>query len=297
MAMKTKMFEGCSEARGLRHACGLSPLKTLLCGVLTGCAMAAAAPGAVDHPIIVQVFYDATGPDNQLEWVELYNPTAASIDLSGYSLCNGGANYTFSRVQLTGMLGAYRYFLVGGPLSCTTNRNPVFDQAVDFNPDFQNGGADADGVALFRCPAVEVLPATVPIDAVIYGGVTNGSHLIDETGNPGAVDVVGAAAGGSIQRTTLEGERRVQANPDPTYSPWKAPTTPATITGMSLENGLLSLTITNLTMDLRQRVLRADRLNSGVWSTAGTFVAISTTTNWTEAISCSNAFYRVQSSE
>ena len=36
--------------------------------------------------LISEVFYDTPGTDSVEEWVELYNPTAQSIDLSGYTL-------------------------------------------------------------------------------------------------------------------------------------------------------------------------------------------------------------------
>ena len=169
--------------------------------------------------ILSEVFYDAVGSDNGLEWVELYNNGSASVDLSSYSLGNGGTNYTTSTVQLSGTIAAGGFFILGGPTSSALNFNPTFDQQVNFSPDFQNAtGTTADGVALFNVPTIT--SSTVPIDAVIYG-TNNDNDLLDETGNPGAVDVGDAPAGSSLQRTNLS-TWAINSNPNPGNSLFEA---------------------------------------------------------------------------
>lgn len=42
--------------------------------------------GAPDHLLISEVFYDTPSDDNQEEWVEIYNPTTVTVDLSDYKL-------------------------------------------------------------------------------------------------------------------------------------------------------------------------------------------------------------------
>jgi len=157
----------------------------------------------VDHSmtglILAQVFYDANGTDDGLEWVQLYNGTGSAIDLSGYSIGWGGSNYAYGTVQLTGTVPAFSCFIVGGPTSSGDNGSPTFDQAVNFDPDIQNSGSTADGVALFDVIATAVTASTVPIDAVIYGG-SNGNDLLDETGQAGAVDVGDAPSGSGLLR-------------------------------------------------------------------------------------------------
>ena len=99
------------------------------------------------------------------------------------------------------------------------NFNPTFDQQVNFSPDFQNAtGTTADGVALFNVPTIT--SSTVPIDAVIYG-TNNDNDLLDETGNPGAVDVGDAPAGSSLQRTNLS-TWAINSNPNPGNSLFEA---------------------------------------------------------------------------
>jgi cardiolipin synthase A/B len=167
-----------------------------------------------EHVILSEVFYDAAGADNGLEWVELYNPTTDTIDLNNYSLGNGGSDYTVSRVQLTGTLVPSSCWVIGGPTSNITNHLPIFDQAIDFSPDFQNGPTPADGIALFDVKAISITTLTVPIDAVIYG-TANTNNLIDETGIANPPDVAVAASGKSNERTTITGTWRVQAAPTP----------------------------------------------------------------------------------
>jgi cytosine/adenosine deaminase-related metal-dependent hydrolase len=162
--------------------------------------------------VISEVLYNPDGGDSGKEWVELFNGTTATIDLSGYSLGSGGANYTTSTVQLAGMIPPGGCFVVGGPTSEAAIGSPTYDQVFDFSPDFQNSGADADGVALFAVPAAQVQAGTVPLDAVIYGGA-NTSGLLDETGAAGMPDVGDAGSGNSIERTGAGW--RVQEGPTP----------------------------------------------------------------------------------
>ncbi len=172
-------------------------------------------PGAV---VLSEVFYDATGSDDGLEWVELFNAGDTTVDLSGYSLGNGGGDYTYSKVQLAGLVGPGETFVVGGPTRGSANGLPVFDQAVNFEPDFQNSGDHGDGVALFDKPTFQVSASTVPIDAVVYGP-DNANGLIDETGAANPPEVGDAPAGSSIVRMTLSGTWAVRVNPDPNAAP------------------------------------------------------------------------------
>ncbi len=162
--------------------------------------------------ILSEVFYDSSGADDGLEWVEIYNGTNQAVDLSGYSLGNGGTDYTYSRVQLAGVLQPGGCFVVGGPTSSAASWNPVYDQAFNFNPDLQNSGTTADGVALFAVPAAQITASSVPIDAVIYG-TTNSSNLLDESGQPGNVDVGNSGSNRSIERDA-DGWQ-VQSTPSP----------------------------------------------------------------------------------
>ncbi|MEM7354913.1 MAG: endonuclease, partial [Acidobacteriota bacterium] len=172
--------------------------------------------------LLSEVLYDVGGTDDGLEWVELYNNDSVAIDLSGFSLGNGGPDYTTSLVQLTGTIQPGATFLVGGPTSSAANGNPVFGLSVNFSPDFQNSGSTGDGVALFNVPASAVTAATVPIDAVVYGP-NNNNGLIDESGSAGAPEVGDAPSDSSIERLDLTGNWQVQASPTPNATPLAPP--------------------------------------------------------------------------
>lgn len=172
-------------------------------------------PGQV---ILSEVLYDVSSGDDGLEWIELFNSGSSAVDLSTYSLGNGGTDYTYSLVQLSGVLAPGATFVVGGPTSNSSNANPTFDLTVNFSPDLQNSGTTGDGVALFDVPANQVTAATVPIDAVIYGP-NNNSNLIDESGTANAPEVSDATAGSSIERIDLQGNWQIQSSPNPNATP------------------------------------------------------------------------------
>ncbi|MEE8525598.1 MAG: lamin tail domain-containing protein [Thermoanaerobaculia bacterium] len=165
--------------------------------------------------LLTEVLYDAVSTDDEHEWVELYNNTSSSIDLSDLCIGSGGSDYTTSLVSLSGSVAAGATFVVGGTLSDANNGNPTFDQAVDFSPDFQNSDSTtADGVALFNVSCSQVTPSTVPIDAVVYGPA-NTNSLIDETGVANAPDVADASSGQSIERIDVAGTWQIQPLPNP----------------------------------------------------------------------------------
>lgn len=169
-----------------------------------GGATSDATVNVVDTPsvglVIAEFYYDQPGGDDGFEWVKLFNGTGSAVDLSGYSLAWGGADYTYGQLQLVGTIDPGACFLVGGPNGDADSGFagvPMFDQAEAFVPGAQNSGDTADGMALFDVPAAMINGGTVPVDAVIYGG-NNGNGLLDETGAAGVVDVADAGSGESV---------------------------------------------------------------------------------------------------
>jgi hypothetical protein len=162
---------------------------------------------------LTEVFYDASGVDDMLEWVEITNTGTSAVSLSGFSLGSGGLTYASSTLALSGTIPAGGCIVVGGPMSSSLNHFPSLAVAADFMPDLENSGSAADGVALFNVPASSITSTTVPIDVVIYG-FDNTSGLIDETGGIGAVDVGHSSSSGrSIERTPTGW--RIQPTPSP----------------------------------------------------------------------------------
>ncbi|GAB4196615.1 MAG: hypothetical protein Tsb002_30080 [Wenzhouxiangellaceae bacterium] len=177
-----------------------------------------------DALVLSEVMYDPSGADSGLEWVELFNTTNLTINLTDVCIGSGGGDYTNSLMALEGCAGGQctippqSTFVVGGPVSSADNALPWYDLAVTFSPGLQNSGSTADGVALFNLRCAQVGAATVPVDAVIYG-VSNSNGLLDENGNAGSPDVGDVSSGWSVERISLGGAWQGQANPTPNTSP------------------------------------------------------------------------------
>ena len=211
----------------------LTAILVILFWIFTNLSVVSAQnPSPTSDLVLSEIFYDADGTDDGMEWVELYNRGNSTIDLSNYSLGNGGTDYTYSNVQLSGTIAPHSFIVVGGPTSNSTNYNPTYNQVVNFDPDFQNGGTASDGVALFNVPASEVNESTVPIDVVIYDE-PNSNNLINTTGYTGSVDVADASEGKSIERTNVNtNEWHIQDNPNPNSSPYQS-TIPVELTSFT----------------------------------------------------------------
>lgn len=160
-----------------------------------------ATPSGPTTPLISEVFYDTPGTDSQEEWIEIYNPTANSLDLSGYKLgdeeTQGGSEgmYQFpagasiaSGQRLVVALKATGFFALYGV-------NPDFE-VVDTDPsvpDMTPYSAWASGTIALSNSGDEVLlldGSDTPVDVVTY---ENGSY-------PGVIPHPGVTTGHSIER-------------------------------------------------------------------------------------------------
>ncbi|MBA4369828.1 MAG: hypothetical protein C0403_19545 [Desulfobacterium sp.] len=189
----------------------------------------------VNTLVLSEIFYDRVGVDNQYEWIELFNGTSGVIDLSGWSIGCGGDDYADGTFQLNGTIDPAEYLVFGGPTSDPSNGNPIYSLAMDINPDLQNSGAIADGIALFHNLASSITATTVPIFSVIYG-ITNSSNLIDHTGSVGTVNVGDAPAGQSIE--FLAGDDGWIINPSPNPGSGSLSTVPLPSAVFLLGSGL-----------------------------------------------------------
>ena len=88
---------------------------------------------------------------------------------------------------------------------------------MNFDPDIENSGDKADGVALFDVPAADVTVNTVPYDAVVYGAA-NTSALLGSDGAPAAPDVADTWGGSSLFRSTVD-TWIINENPTPGLCP------------------------------------------------------------------------------
>ena len=69
----------------------------------------------IQHILISEILYDAVGSDEGKEFIELYNPSAADIDLKSWSLTNGSSSLASigSKPEDKTLIRSKGYFLVG----------------------------------------------------------------------------------------------------------------------------------------------------------------------------------------
>ena len=193
----------------------------------------------IDSLVISEVFYDRLGGDNGFEWIEIFNGSPLAIDLSGFSFGFAAKNYASATMGLSGIIGAGEYFVLGGPLSDWTNASPNYQVVMDFSPDLQNVGYVSDGIALFEFQSRRIGPTSVPIDAVIYGGV-NLNRLINAEGQVFSPIVGDAPSEASIERVSAKGWT-IASQPNPGEVPLVPTTLPLPGTLMLFAVGLCFL--------------------------------------------------------
>jgi len=140
---------------------------------------------------------DLFGSNDGQQWVEIYNGTGSTIDLSNYRL-EWGENGLTNSVDLVGTLATGNAFVIGGPTSNANNGNPSFDQVYNFNADLGTGDSPffglEDGIAL-----VEISSGTL-MHILVYGGNGTGVNFVDEQGGTAtAVDTSSLNPGDSLE--------------------------------------------------------------------------------------------------
>lgn len=142
---------------------------------------------AADHLVINEVDYDNVGIDTD-EYIEIHNPTAAAIDLSGIRLylINGAGNLVYDNIDLAtaGLtLPAGGYLVVGS--STILSSVPSGAMTIVLGGGIQNGSPD--GIAL-----IDTASATL-LDALSYEGMMTAVSISDSY-YTGTVDLVEGAA-------------------------------------------------------------------------------------------------------
>jgi len=91
-----------------------------------------------DHVVFSEVFYDTPGDESDEEWIELYNPTEESVDLSGLTINDNSGTYTIP----DGITIADEEYLV------IARNETAFEDLYGFSPDLSglslglNNGGD-----------------------------------------------------------------------------------------------------------------------------------------------------------
>jgi hypothetical protein len=149
-------------------------------------AFAATPAGAA--PLLSEVFYDASGSDQGLVFVELWGPPGASVDGLVIEGINGSNGEVTHALLLSGVIPADGFFVIADDRGDGSSDVVGADLVLEF--DFQNG---PDSVVLRDGSSV--------LDAVGYGSFGAGDSFAGEGG--AAPD---APAGSSLARRFANGD-------------------------------------------------------------------------------------------
>lgn len=176
------------------------------------------ASGTVDHIVISQVYGGGgnSGATFQNDFVELYNPTAATVGLTGWSLQYSSATGTsWSNIQpISGIIGAGQYYLVklasGGATGAAL---PVANIDGDIN---LSGTAGKIALVNSSDPLLGQCPLTSPnlVDFVGYGTTANCSEGATPAPAPSNTTADIRKSGGA-QDTNENGNDFVTGTPNP----------------------------------------------------------------------------------
>jgi predicted ribosomally synthesized peptide with SipW-like signal peptide len=131
----------------------------------------------VDHLIISEVLYNPVGTEPDGEWVEIYNPTSSTIDLS---------NYKIGDEETKGMgEGMYQFpagtSILPGHFLVIADKSSIFQTAYGFKPNFEFNATD---------PLTPDMSHYLAWGAGLVGfGNTNDESLVLD-GNDNVVDIV-----------------------------------------------------------------------------------------------------------
>ena len=133
---------------------------TATLGASSSNAMVTVSAGS--HLVINEIDYDQVGSDTA-EFVEIYNPTSAAINLAGTQLLlvNGSGSIVYDTVDLTGTLAAGGYLVLAGANVTVTAPATKLDPGW-IDTFVQNGAPD--GILL-----IDATSSTI-IDAIAYEG-------------------------------------------------------------------------------------------------------------------------------
>jgi len=142
--------------------------------------------GPATRVVINEVFADAEGADEGLEWVELYHAGSESIELEGWELQGATTSWSTYHSLSAQRLQPGDHLLIGG--------SDVEDVDQSTDKTLGNGSSSTDGVRLLDC-------AGFPVDTVLYGA-PNSDGLADDSGEVATRTAPTPPEAGSIQRVS-----------------------------------------------------------------------------------------------
>ncbi|MCB5278099.1 MAG: lamin tail domain-containing protein [Candidatus Cloacimonetes bacterium] len=172
------------------------------------CAVILLLPIAWLHSSVVinEVCYDPPGADAQQEWIELYNPSNQTIELTGCKIYSCGAEWSLGFVFPYYLLRPKHFVLVGG--EGMTNAQFYTDFV------FQNGGSASDAIRFVNADSTYT-------DTVIYDE-PNSNLITDDYGTEAFSLAPDAPEGCSLARAIdgldtnmCENDFIIEQNPTP----------------------------------------------------------------------------------
>ncbi len=174
--------------------------------------------------VISEFFINPSGNDNSLEWVELIatknidftvTPYSVVVNNNGTATANGwinGGGITYGFQISTGSVTTGQVVYVGGNtmaptgtkarvIDVITTPGDGFGNAAGTAGVFGNGGANADGIAVFSVPVASITSSTVPVDAVFYGTAIGSAFVTTTTGYE--LPINDLYTGGKLQTTSF----------------------------------------------------------------------------------------------
>jgi vibriolysin len=148
----------------------------------------AATPDAAAQPrsiVLNEVDYDQVGNDTA-EFVEIYNPTPAAVDLTNMAVVfvSGTTKAEYLRVDLTGSLGPGRYAVIASPLMPGADAGAAAGRYLfpATSNNMRNGGPNGVGI-LDKASSrlVDALSYGGPLLAAQVNGVTGSLDFVEGT--------------------------------------------------------------------------------------------------------------------
>ena len=156
---------------------GLLGLCTLSLAPSPARTASGACPEVAGAVVINELLVNPTGTDGGQEWVELYNPGATDITLTGWAFQRGKSSSTPMKTRhtfgATAVIPAGGYYILGDTALTSPTPDEVTTTASTL--DLGNGNTNADAVQLLDCDG-EL------IDVIVYGVAPNSDGWTDEAG-------------------------------------------------------------------------------------------------------------------
>jgi len=139
------------------------------------------------HIILVEVFYDPDGIDDNNEWLVMYNPTNDDIDITGYTIEVAGVYFKPQCELPKFIIPPNEYFIIGG--------SNVMNVDYTYNLSMQNGGKETDGVRILNSNGMV-------LDTILYN-LNNTNSLPDDLRTPSISFAPDVNAGESLIRRKI----------------------------------------------------------------------------------------------